>query len=78
MALQVIRLQGGEWEYDDESPIGKAGGFGEVFHGRGPDGEVAIKRLKLNATQAAHRELTIGQQLMQRSLSYIIPIIDAG
>lgn len=78
MSLHVIRLQRGEWEYDDEAPIGKAGGFGEVFHGRGSDGEVAIKRLKLNATQAAHRELTIGQQLMQRSLSYIVPIIDAG
>lgn len=78
MALQVIKLQGGEWEYDDKSPIGKVGGFGEVFHGQGPDGEVAIKRLKLNATQAAHRELAIGQQLMQRSLSYVVPIIDAG
>ena len=78
MALQVIRLQGGEWEYYDESSIGKAGGFGEVFHGRGPDGEVAIKRLKLDAKQAAHRELTIGEQLMQRSLSYVVPIIDAG
>jgi serine/threonine protein kinase len=78
MAMQIIRLPGGEWEYDEEAPLGKAGGFGEVFRGRGLDGEVAIKRLKLNATQAAHRELTIGQQLMQRSLSYVVPIIDAG
>ncbi len=78
MALQIIRLPGGEWEYDEECPLGKAGGFGEVFRGRGADGDVAVKRLKLNAMQAAHRELTIGQQLMQRTLSYVVPVIDAG
>lgn len=78
MAWREIRLRGSQWEFDDEAPIAPEGGFGEVFHGRGPDGEVAIKRLKLRATKAAHRELKIGKELMQRSLSYIVPIIDAG
>jgi len=78
MGLKVIRLQGGEWEIDENHPLGKPGGFGEVFHGFGPDGEVAIKRLKLDVAQAAHRELTIGKKLMERSLSYVVPIIDAG
>ncbi len=78
MAVHIIRLHKGEWEYDDACPLGKAGGFGEVFHGRGADGDVAVKRLKLNANQVAHRELTIGRQLMQRSLSHVVQIIDAG
>ena len=78
MAVHIIKLPGGEWEYDDACPLGKPGGFGEVFRGSGADGYVAVKRLKLNANQAAHRELTIGKQLMQRSLSHVVQIIDAG
>lgn len=78
MAVRIIKLPGGKWEYDDTCPLGKAGGFGEVFRGRGADGDVAVKRLKINANQAAHRELTIGKELMQRSLSHVVPIIDAG
>jgi serine/threonine-protein kinase len=78
MVVRIIRLPGGKWEYDDDCLLGKAGGFGEVFRGRGADGDIAVKRLKLDANQAAHRELTIGKELMQRSLSHIVPIIDAG
>lgn len=78
MTVHIIRLPGGEWEYDDNCPLGKAGGFGEVFRGRGIEGSIAVKRLKLNANQAAHRELKIGKELMQRSLSHVVPIIDAG
>jgi serine/threonine-protein kinase len=78
MAVRIIRLPGGKWEYDDSRSLGKGGGFGDVFHGHGADGDVAIKRLKLNANRAAHRELIIGKELMQRSLSHIVPIIDAG
>jgi len=78
MALHIIRLPGGKWEYDDSLSLGKAGGFGEVFRGRGTDGDVAVKRLRLTANQAAHRELIIAKRLMQRSLSHIVPIIDAG
>jgi len=78
MAVHTIRLPGGEWEYDDARALGQAGGFGEVFLGSGVCGEVAIKRLKLSANQAAHRELAIGQNLMQRSLSHVVQIIDAG
>jgi eukaryotic-like serine/threonine-protein kinase len=78
MTLHVIKLPGGEWEYDDAFPLGKAGGFGEVFRGCGAEGDVAVKRLKIDANQAAHRELKIGQQLMQRTLLHIVPITDAG
>ena len=78
MALHTIRLLNSEWQYDDSKPLGQAGGFGEVFIGSGECGPVAIKRLKINAKEAAHRELEIGQRLMRGSFSHIVPILDAG
>ena len=78
MARHTIRLAEGEWSFDDSERLGKPGGFGEVFVGNGPSGKVAVKRLMLSADQAAHRELKIGQELKQRSLTYVVPILDAG
>lgn len=78
MAIHTIRLPNGEWNYDDSKPLGKAGGFGEVFIGSGECGAVAIKRLKISADQAAHRELRIGQQLMQGSFAHVVSVLDAG
>ena len=78
MALHTIKLPGGEWEYDDSKALGKAGGFGEVFFGTGECGDVAVKRLKISADQAAHRELKIGQTLMQESFKHVVPVLDAG
>ncbi len=78
MTVQTIRLPGGGWEYDDSKALGQAGGFGEVFLGSGACGDVAIKRLKISADQAAHRELKIGQSLMQKSFPHVVPVIDAG
>jgi serine/threonine-protein kinase len=76
--MKTIKLAQGEWQYDPARPLGKAGGFGEVFHGTGGSGEVAVKRLKLTASQAAHRELAIAQQLRNRDLKHVVPILDAG
>lgn len=74
-----IRLPRGEWDYDPESPLGPAGGFGAVFAGRGEKyGPVAIKRLHLSVTDAAHRELRIADELVQRPLEHVVPILDAG
>lgn len=78
MVLHAIKLPGGKWEYDDSKALGQAGGFGEVFLGTGKCGDVAIKRLKINAVQAAHRELKIGQSLMHQSFKHIVPVLDAG
>ena len=78
MALHTIRLPGGEWEYDDSKALGQAGGFGEVFLGTGECGNVAIKRLKISADQAAHRELKIGQNLMEKTFAHVVPVLDAG
>jgi len=77
-SMQTIKLPNGEWRFDENRRLGPAGGFGEVFLGAGPDGEVAVKRLLISAASAAHRELAIGQQLAARNLSYVVPILDAG
>lgn len=78
MTLHTIRLPGGEWECDDSKALGQAGGFGEVFIGTGECGDVAIKRLKISADQAAHRELKIGQQLMKNTFAHVVYVLDAG
>lgn len=78
MTLHTIKLPGGEWKYDDSKRLGEEGGFGEVFDGFGKCGKVAIKRLKINADQAAFRELNIARQLMRNSYLHIVPILDAG
>jgi len=76
--MQVIKLNKQTWNVDTNHVLGSAGGFGEVFRGAGENGEVAIKRLKVTASQAAHRELQIGRSLSKRSLINIVPILDYG
>jgi len=76
--LTTIKLVAGEWAYDERSPLGPAGGFGEVFSGMGPDGPVAIKRLKIGAAAAAHRELSIGAELAGRTFDHVVPVLDFG
>ena len=74
-----IRLLRNEWEYDPLSPLGRPGGFGAVFSGRNAEHEqVAIKRLHLDANQAAHRELRIADELIQRPLTHVVLILDYG
>ncbi|MBX3595916.1 serine/threonine-protein kinase [Sphingomonas sp.] len=76
--MPTIRLNDAEWTYDETAPLGPAGGFGEVFRGKGAAGPVAVKRLKLTASAAAHREMNIGQALSGRSLSHVVPVLDYG
>lgn len=76
--MQAIKLNKHTWNVDTSAPLGAPGGFGEVFRGVGENGDVAIKRLKVTATEAAHRELQIGQSLSERSLRNIVPILDYG
>lgn len=76
--MQKIRLERGEWSFDETQPLGPAGGFGEVFNGVGPSGPVAVKRLRISAAAAAHRELSIGEHLAGRSYDHVVPILDAG
>lgn len=77
--MEYIRLSRGEWKYDPSRPLGEAGGFGAVFEGHSADhGRIAIKKLHLDATALAHREMRMAASLLERSLKHVIPILDAG
>jgi eukaryotic-like serine/threonine-protein kinase len=77
--MQTISLPSGTFEYDPKKPLGRRGGFGQVFLGRLPSGhEVAVKKLHLSAADAAHRELRIADELRGRSFNHVISFIDAG
>jgi serine/threonine protein kinase len=74
-----IALPHGRWFFDDSQLIGQAGGFGEVFIGKSADGtQVAVKRLKIDATDAAHRELRIADELAEHKLTHVMPVLDSG
>lgn len=77
--MRTIKLPTSTFEYDPKVPLGKAGGFGQVFLGKSSKGEVvAVKKLHLSASDAAHRELGIADELKKRPLEYVVPFIDAG
>jgi serine/threonine-protein kinase len=78
MVLQTIRLERGEWQFDEGDQLGPPGGFGEVFRGQGNGTAVAIKRLKLSAGAASHREMSIGSALAERDHAHIVPVLDYG
>jgi len=63
----TIRLRKGEWKYNPKHPLGSEGGFGEVFLGESAVGKlVAVKRLKIAASTAAHRELKIADWIEKK------------
>jgi len=73
-----IKLERGAWRFDENARLGPKGGFGEVFKGVGPEGQVAIKRLNISAGAAAHRELSIGTALASKTLEHVVPVLDCG
>ena len=76
--MKVIKLLSGVFEYDPFQPLGRVGGFGQVFAGRTKSGtEVAIKKLNVSAV-FAHRELRIADELKGLTLEHVLPVIDAG
>jgi eukaryotic-like serine/threonine-protein kinase len=76
--VQLIKLAREQWHFDPTRPLGSPGGFGEVFEGRGPCGDVAVKRLRLSADDAAHRELRIAELLADQHYAHVLPVLDAG
>ncbi len=77
--MQIIKLPTGTFEYDPAKPLGRRGGFGQVFAGKSASGgEVAVKKLHLSAVDAVHRELRIADELKGRSFEHVVPFIDAG
>jgi len=74
-----IRLPNGEWEIHDDHPLGRKGGFGAVFAGtRRGFPPLAIKRLKITATDSAYSEPRIAEALSRKDLRHIFPIYDFG
>jgi|CXWL01.1.fsa_nt_gi serine/threonine-protein kinase len=77
--MLTIKLPTGVFEYDPFKPLGKRGGFGEVFLGKTTSGDdVAIKKLHVSVTDTAHRELRIADELKGNPYEYVISFIDAG
>lgn len=77
--METIRLPHSEWSYDANHTIGRPGGFGAVFAGEDSGfGILAIKRLHLSASEAAHRELRLANDLVGKEYTHVIPIFDAG
>lgn len=78
-SLIQVRLPGGLWSYDPKKPLGAPGGFGAVFAGKGAANEpIAVKRLHIDAAQAAHRELKVAAELAGREFKHVMPVFDAG
>src|SRR5216117_8437 len=74
-----IKLPRGEWFFDDQRRLGEPGGFGEVFAGEDAEGNgVAIKRLKVEATKTAHRELAIAAELAGKTYYHVLVPLDSG
>ncbi len=77
--MLTIKLPTGVFEYDPAKPLGKPGGFGQVFSGKTESGnDVAIKKLHVSAASVAHRELRIADELKGNSYEHVTPFIDAG
>jgi serine/threonine-protein kinase len=79
MSQVRIQLQRGQWFFDDSKPLGTAGGFGAVFEGTDPNGDpIAVKRLHVTMSQAAHRELEIAKELAGKPYQHVLVPFDAG
>ena len=75
----TIKLPSGTFDYDPLKPLGRRGGFGQVFIGKTAQGdEIAVKKLHLSAADAQHRELRIADELKGRIFENVMPFIDAG
>lgn len=78
-SMVSISLVNETWTYDPGEPLGRAGGFGEVFAGFGPSEEsVAIKRLHLEKSELAGREILIADALRVRKLEHVMSTLDSG
>jgi serine/threonine protein kinase len=74
-----VQLPLAEWFYDPNRRLGAKGGFGEVYLGKSSSGaEVAVKKLYLDAAEAAHREMEIAVQLAGRQFNHVMSVFDAG
>ena len=78
--MKSVKLPTGTFEYDLNHPLGKPGGFGQVFIGKSTSSgeQLAVKKLHLSAANAAHRELRIADEMKGRFFEHVVQFIDAG
>lgn len=77
--MTTIKLPTGTFEYDSSKPLGRRGGFGQVYAGRTSKGdEVAVKKLHVTAAEARHRELRIAEELRGHKFNHVMEFIDSG
>ena len=77
--------RGGEWEFDENSPLGPPGGFGAVYAGQGNDGApVAVKVIKKIGmygelpTLLFKREADIAEVLRDVPADHLIKVLDVA
>jgi serine/threonine protein kinase len=77
--MKDLKLTLGTWLLDEHAILGKPGGFGTVYRGKSVEGKpVAIKLIRPDVGDAAHRELEFAQAFAGRQTQHVIPILDAG
>ncbi|MFX0203320.1 MAG: serine/threonine-protein kinase [Candidatus Hodarchaeota archaeon] len=77
--MRQIKLSRGEWHYDPNARLGAEGGFGVVYAGNAEGyGPIAIKKLKIDAQEAAHRELRIAEEFAGQQFDHVMPFLDSG
>lgn len=77
--MKEIKLNKSNWFYDESKPLGKKGGFGQVFYGEDNDHkEVAVKKLFISTEDAGHRELKLADELSSNQYEHVIDILDSG
>lgn len=76
---------GGRWSWNKRQPLGRPGGFGDVYAGSGTENEaVAVKVIRGpgaggNApVQLRHREVQIAEKLRSVASDHLIPILDVA
>jgi len=77
--MRKLRLERSVWSLDEANILGRPGGFGAVHPGTAEDGApVAIKVLRRDVGDAAHRELKFARSFVGRATQHVIPILDFG
>jgi serine/threonine protein kinase len=77
--MRQLKLERSVWLLDEQTLLGRPGGFGSVHPGVAEDGTpVAIKLLRSDIGDATHRELDFARAFLGRDTHHVIPILDLG
>lgn len=77
--MREIRLPRSTWTFDETALLGPPGGFGAVYRGNGPTGEVvAVKHISAVTGDDGHREVDIAQMFLDAQFPHVLPVRDAG